>query len=997
MDQIGTDVALHPALQFCPWEQFDAAWYTATYLRRPNLTEPADPLAHYEAIGARRGLSPNRYFDEGWYRSRYPDVATLIARSSFATGFPSGFAHYCALGYLSHDPHWLFSDALYRARRGDLPNSALPGLGLRNGYHHYLIAGENENVSGSAFFDATLFAEATGITNHPFSALLGTPELAALRLSPYFEPDWYHAMYPDVAHEVAGGIYSSALHHYLANPAPERYQGSADFDEAFYLRSNPDVAANVVGGRVRCGYLHFLDHGRFADRAPSPWFDPVFYRRHPKVIADIREGRAASVFDHFLAIGRPLGLAPVAPVHARQLIDPIASELAAKEAFARMAHVTAATVLAAPAGRRAIVFHPPAVGETPEVSVVIAAYGQFDLTIQTLLSLSGSSDVSFEVILIDNGSTDEVRRIEAHVEGLTVLRNAENVGFLFATNQGIAAARGSFVLMLNNDVTVAPNALRMAYDRLASDPAIGAVGGKIVRTHGLLQEAGSLVFRDGSAIGYGRDGDPGAPEYNFLRDVDYCSGVFLMVPRALLRELGGLDPVFAPAYYEETDLCARIWQSGRRVVYDPAVTLVHLEYGSSRNPDAPRAQMLRNREIFVARNRAWLATKQPPDAGLALHGRIAHGRDQARQRRVLVIEDTIPYRHLGSGFVRSADVVDALVSLGWQVTVFPMNPVPPPARRRAGFDETVELLWDHDITDAPRVFAERETLYDAVWVCRAHNLHRLAGILGGDWGPLRHARVVLDTEALACNRAAASAALDGRSLDAATLLRSELGFAHLAHAVVAVNPAEAAQMQDFGLPHVHTLGHAITPAATPAGFAARHDILALGSLYAVGTPNFDGLQWFIAEVWPLVRPHLPGVRLLVAGFVKEGLDVAGLLAGDGVDHLGYVADAAGLYNQARLFVAPTRFSAGIPYKVHEAAAHGLPVVTTTLLAEQLAWRDGHDLLARSAADAAGFAAAVVEGYVDPAQWNALRAAALAKIAQDCSMEMFTETVRTVLG
>lgn len=633
-------------------------------------------------------------------------------------------------------------------------------------------------------------------------------------------------------------------------------------------------------------------------------------------------------------------------------------------------------------------------GAVPDVSVIIAAFDQFDLTVQTLMSLSGSIGVSFEVILVDNGSRDEVRRIEAYVSGLRVLRNAENVGFLHATNQGIAAARGRFVLMLNNDVVLTPNALRLAAGRLAGDPGIGAVGAKIVRTHGRLQEAGSMVFRDGSALGYGRDGDPGAPEFNFMRDVDYCSGVFLMAPAEVVHAMGGLDVAYAPAYYEETDFCARLWQAGYRVVYDPAVVIVHLEYGSSRNPDAPRALMLRNREIFIARNRAWLATKQAPDPGLALQGRIAHG-PEGRRPRVLVVEDIIPYRHLGSGFVRSADVIDSLVELGCAVTVLPMNPAELPAHRREGFDERVELLWDHDVTDAPRVFAARETLYDVVWVCRAHNLHRLASVLGGDWGPMRHARVVLDTEALACNRDAASAALEGRALDLPVLLRSELGFAHLAHAAVAVNALEAEQLRAFGLAEVHTLGHAIDANPTPAGFDERSGILALGSLYGVSTPNFDGLDWFIAQVWPLVSARLPGVRLKVAGFVKEGLDVAALLPGEGVDHLGFVADAAALYNQARVFVAPTRFAAGIPYKVHEAAAHGLPVVCTSLLAGQLGWADGQEVLARDPADAACFAAAVVALYEDGVLWSALRSQALDRIAQDCSCEHFSSTIAAV--
>lgn len=977
-------------LAFCPWDAFDPAWYQATYPREG--AGPADPEAQYSRVGAARGHGPNRFFDEAWYVASHADVRQAMRAGRFA----SGFAHYRAVGHATHDPHWLFSERYYRARRPDLTEAALAAAGLRNGYHHYLIAGQNENVSGSPFFDPVLFRDATGIDHQPFSVLLGTPELAALRLSRYFDPDWYLAMHEEAAAEIAAGRYSSGLHHFLANPEPERFPGSPDFDEAFYRRANPEVAAEIAAGTYRSGFHHFLLRGRFEDRRPSRWFDPLHYRRHPRVVEDLGTGVAETAFDHHLRFSAALGLSVVPPAHARVPEDADAAEAQAKDAFARMAHLLA-TAPPPCGGGPAIVFGHAAGEAVPDVSVVIAAFNQFDLTMQTLASLAGSVGVRFEVILVDNGSRDEVRRIESHVAGLVVLRNAANLGFLQASNQGIAAAAGRHVLLLNNDVLVPPTALANALKRLESDASIGAVAAKVVRTHGLLQEAGSIVFRDGSAMGYGRGGQASAPEYNFVRDVDYGSGVFLLVRGAALRRLGGFDPAYAPAYYEDTDLCARLWQSGLRVVYDPAVAVVHLEFGSSRNPDAPRAQMQRNRDLFVHRHRAWLAGKAAADRGLALQARhsMAAG---VRRRHVLVIEDVIPYRHLGSGFVRSADVVASLVALGWQVTVFPMNPmIDPPANRREGFDDGVELLWDHDLTDARRVFAARETLYDVVWVCRAHNLHRLAAVVGGGWGPLRHARVVLDTEALACNREVAQASLEGRRAELSVLLKREMALAHLAHEVVAVNEPEAEQLRGLGIAAVRVLGHAMAPRPTGRGFAERADVLAVGSLYAEGTPNFDGLRWFIEAVWPLVRAELPGVRLLVAGFVADGLDAAGLLAAPWVEHLGFVADLQGLYDQARLFVAPTRFSAGIPYKVHEAAAHGVPVVATARLAAQLGWQDGQELLARDPADAAGFAAAVVSAYRDPVLWDGLRRAALARVEQDCSLAGFAATVRATLS
>lgn len=973
--------ALPGSGQFCPWEHFDTDWYSARYMRRLRADDPTDPLEHYLTLGVERHASPNPYFDEAWYLAQNDDVRAAVAAGVFTTGF----MHYGAIGYADRDPHWLFSDGLYRQRRGDLSDQDLAGNGLRNGYHHFLIAGQNEGVSGSMFFDPAILKEATGIAEMPFTALLTAPWLANLRLSPYFDPEWYLAMYEQVEDLIADGHFSCALHHYLTNDTPWLFSGSPDFDETFYAECYPDIGRAIRAGAVRTGYQHFVIHGRFEDRQPSRWFDPEVYRRNKRVALDLKTAPGLTAFDHYLSEGRGQGLAATIAPHARPIPERPGTELAGKDIFARMAHLWASGV--AEAGIR---FAQP---ELPDISVVICAFNHFDLTIQTLMHLAGSIGVSFEVILIDNASVDDTRSIEHHIGGLRLVRNTTNVGFLKATNQGIATARGRFVLLLNNDVILPPNALAQALRRLESDDTIGAVGGKIVRTHGQLQEAGCILFSNGSALGYGRDQDPFDPEFDFVRDVDYCSGVFLMLPRTLLETFGGLDLDYAPAYYEETDLCVRVWKHGLRVVYDPGVVVIHLEFGSSRNPDAPRALMRRNRDVFLAKHRDWLATKMVPDIRIAVNGRSA-----TRRKRVLFIEDTIPYRHIGSGFVRSADVVASLVELGCEVTVFPMNPVELfPPNRREGFHESVELLWNRNISHAPAFFADRETFYDVVWVCRAHNMHRLAATLGQSWGPLSHAHVVLDTEALVCNREAALAALEGRSFDMGRALKREMRQAYLVRDICCVNKAEQAQLMAAGLPRVHVLGHAVETRPTPSGFDARRDILALGSLYGQDTPNFDGLRWFIDHVWPIVLDKLPDARLLIAGFVADGLDVASLLAGPRIEHLGFVPDPTELYNTARVFLAPTRFAAGIPFKVHEAASFGVPVMATTLLAEQLGWGAGRDVMVHAIDDPMGFAASLVALYSDVELWQRTREHALSRIDEDCSRARFTRAIGDLLG
>jgi glycosyltransferase involved in cell wall biosynthesis len=262
---------------------------------------------------------------------------------------------------------------------------------------------------------------------------------------------------------------------------------------------------------------------------------------------------------------------------------------------------------------------------------------------------------------------------------------------------------------------------------------------------------------------------------------------------------------------------------------------------------------------------------------------------------------------------------------------------------------------------------------------------------------LARAHIVLDTEALACNRDAAQAQLTKRKFDLSRALKREMKLAHLVKDIVSVSDTEQAQLNALGMPRIHTLGHALVTRPTPNSFKERRDILALGALYEANTPNVDGLRWFVSKVWPLVRRKLKGAQLHIAGFVKPGFDPAEIFALPGVVLHGFVADPTTLYNQSRLFLAPTRFAAGIPFKVHEAAAYGLPVVATELIAAQLGWTQGSDIIAASPDDPAAFAAAVIEAYSHQPTWESLRKNALARVEQDCSPTQFTSAVSKILS
>lgn len=992
-----------------PWARFDAAWYRGMYAETAGLGAD-DALAFYLEKGSGLGHAPNMFFDEVWYRQTYPEVDMAVQIGEYE----SGFDEYCRSGHATRSPHWLFDNALYREYYADLTDEVLAANGFVNRYDHYLRFGDRENRLGHLFFDPAMYrarysAQAAAIEQAgPFAHYLSRLPAAARDTSPgsrgareaeprtgwYFDPEWYRAKYPPIGDAIAEGTWAAALQHYLCNGTPTDFDPLPEFSEAYYLARYEDVAQGVIERRLRCGYDHFLRSGVFELRAPCETVDLRYYvAANDGVAQDLAERRARDALAHFLSIGRPRGAA------ARPPVDRPPTETEARHLF-----IAAARAQLPVHGRRVLDFSLGRGG--PAVSVCMVLHNQFALTMQALASLRACFAGAIELILVDSGSTDETRHITSYVAGARLLRFENNIGFVRGCNAGFRIAQAPAVLMLNNDVTLGPGAIAAALGRLASDPRIGAVGGKVIRSHGVLQEAGCIIWGDGFTAGYMRDESPLAPEANFVRDVDFCSGAFLMLRADVLRVMGGLDEAFAPAYYEETDLCVRITRAGWRIVYDPAVTLNHLEYGSGGQRKAEE-QIVRSRDIFVSKHREWLAAKplQPtpppgvtvgsrPDPAASLHARSPRVTEPGFQR-VLFIEDTLPLRGIGSGFVRSNDILRAMADLGAAVTVFPVNGCRfDLAAVYADMPETVEALHDRAETDLDAHLAERAGFYDIVWIARTHNLHRLHRTLARHCGQIPW---VLDTEAIVSVRLAARARLDGADFDLPAAIATEFSQAHLCRRIVAVNAQEAALLRAAGVGPVAILGHARSPAPAGPGFSARAGLLFIGAIHEPDSPNHDSLIWLIDEVLPLVEAVLgPEIRLTVVGYLGEGVRLERFAGRPSVTLLGPVADTTPLYEKHRVFVAPTRFSAGIPYKVHESASFGLPVVATRLLAEQLGWTNGADLLAAAQNDAAGFAAAIISLYRSEPLWTRLRATALRRIESENDPKTYRETVGGLL-
>jgi GT2 family glycosyltransferase len=253
-------------------------------------------------------------------------------------------------------------------------------------------------------------------------------------------------------------------------------------------------------------------------------------------------------------------------------------------------------------------------------SIIIPTYNGISLTEDCIRALQENLPTDFrgEIIVVDNNSADDtVDRMQQLVKQdgrIRFFRNPQNIGFIGSCNRGAREASGDVLVFLNNDTLPQPGWLEPLLKIFDEYPDAGAVGGKLVYPDGRLQEAGGLIFSDGSAANFGRgDFELDAPLYNYFREVDYVTGALIVTPRKLFEKLGGLDQRYQPAYYEETDYCVRLREAGFKVYYQPESVVIHLEgmtNGTDGSTGEKRYQLV-NQQKFAQRWREVL--RRQPD------------------------------------------------------------------------------------------------------------------------------------------------------------------------------------------------------------------------------------------------------------------------------------------------------------------------------------------------------------------------------------------------
>jgi glycosyltransferase involved in cell wall biosynthesis len=512
------------------------------------------------------------------------------------------------------------------------------------------------------------------------------------------------------------------------------------------------------------------------------------------------------------------------------------------------------------------------------------------------------------------------------------------------------------------------------------------VAPKLLYPDGSLQEAGAIIFRDGTGWNFGRGLDPDFHEFNYVREIDYGSAACLLVRAAAFAAVGGYDERFLPMYYEDADLCFALRAAGHRVLYEPAARVVHHEghsAGTDLESGGKRHQEL-NRPKFVEKWREVLDRDHLRPA--PANARRASNR--AAGPHVLVIDHRVPFHDHDAGSLRMLRLVETLLELGCRVTFAPDDGAP-----HQPYTDQLQALGVDVIYGSTWIGQEIAVLGNDIQlaiVSRPYVAAQYTHLLR-EHAP--NATIAYDTVDLHYVREQRRADLGEphAARKASTIRELELGMVRGSDVTIVVSDEERGLLET----EVPGAKVVVIPVVNDVATDVRPPRSREGVLFVGGfehPPNADAALVLVQSVMPHVWERLGDVPVVIAGS-KPTAEIQAL-ASSTVDVTGWVEDLDPLIDGARVMAAPLRYGAGMKGKVTQSLGAGLPVVTTPTGAEGLGATDGVDLMVAEAP--AELAERIISLLTDDDGWSSMSAAGQEIVRRTASVDVMRERLVALL-
>lgn len=628
----------------------------------------------------------------------------------------------------------------------------------------------------------------------------------------------------------------------------------------------------------------------------------------------------------------------------------------------------------------------------PEVSIIIPVFNKLNVTIPCLLSLMNhKTKYKFEIVLVDNGSSEPITQCLTTIKNLRVITNKENLGYVGGCNTGAKKAKGNILVFLNNDTLVQDEWLDKLIANL-DDPGVGLVGSKLIYPDGVLQEAGGIIFKDASGNNYGKWQDAGDFKYNYRTEVDYVSGASLAIRKQLFDSFGGFDVLYSPAYYEDTDLAFKVRAKGLQVIYEPKSVVMHIEgatAGTDTSSGFKKYQEI-NKIKFQKRWRKELRTQPKPTDNLF------SARTHSSKYSVLFVENSVPEPDKDSGSVREWAILEILKELEAHVTFYPANLVGTLPYVSDLHDKGIEVVYgDNHLLSFESLMQEREGCYDYVIISRPLVAARYLNI-AKKYQPT--AKIIYDTVDLHYVRTERQAEIEKDK----TLLAQAKQWATVENYLIqnsdttlVVSAFEKNLLEnELGYKNIEIVSNIHTQRSLKASppFSRRGGLMFIGNFQH--TPNVDAVLWFCKEIFPVIRKALPEITFNIVGSnaTPEIIELDSL---EGVSVLGYQKEVESIFDQSRIFTSPLRYGAGVKGKLGQSISLGLPIVTTSVGAEGMHLENNKDCFIVD--DASKFAQAVIDLYKNEALWQKFQRNSQSKVEKYLSRSAAKKVLAKIIN
>lgn len=576
--------------------------------------------------------------------------------------------------------------------------------------------------------------------------------------------------------------------------------------------------------------------------------------------------------------------------------------------------------------------------DNPTVSIIIPVYNQFEYTYTCLKSiLDNSKEITYEIIIADDVSTDKTKEISNLVKNITVIRNEKNLRFLLNCNNAAKYAKGKYIHFLNNDTQVQEGWLSSLVRLIESNDNIGLVGSKLVYPNGQLQEAGGILWNDGRAWNYGNGENPELPEFNYVKEVDYISGASILIRADLWKRLGGFDELFVPAYCEDSDLAFSVRKAGYKVLYQPKSLVVHFE-GVSNGTDLStglKAYQVANTKKFYKKWRNKLV-----EENFQYGTNLFLARDRSRKKKSIVfIDHYVPMYDKDAGSRTVFQYLKLLAGADYNIkfigdNFFPHQPYTDELEQMG-----IEVLYGtYYQKNWKKWFLKNNKFINYIFLNRPHisikyidflrdNLYAKIAYYGHDLHFLRELREYNLTHENTLKKSSDS----WKDKELYLMNKSDISFYPSCIEVKDIKTIDPKI-------NVHVLSAYIYPKIKLLPWDKnRKNLMFIGGFNH--KPNIDAIIWFHDNIWPKIKSMIPNIKVFILG--SNPPDVIKNMNNKDFVVVGYVDDntLAKYYKETRMAIVPLRYGAGIKGKVIEAMANQIPIITTSVGAEGINDKD----------------------------------------------------------